>query len=98
MAGRFEYLDGLRGVAAGIVILGHAIIAFDFAIYTGDPANSVTSWDIWLSGAPLQIEIGGNLSVCLFFAMSGFVLAGAFDAAEMGFIPLLLKRYLRLAI
>jgi peptidoglycan/LPS O-acetylase OafA/YrhL len=98
MMRRFEHLDGLRGVAAVIVVLGHAIIAFDFALYTGNPADSVTSWDIWLSGGPLQIPIAGHLAVCLFFAMSGFVLAGAFDATPMGVVPALVKRYMRLAI
>lgn len=98
MSHRFKHLDGLRGIAAAIVLLGHSIIAFDFAIYSGDPTNSVASWDVWLSGAPLLLPVGGNLSVCLFFALSGFVLIGAFDGSRIGVIPLLVKRYLRLAI
>jgi peptidoglycan/LPS O-acetylase OafA/YrhL len=79
-------------------MLGHGLIAFDFALYTGDPAQSHASSDVWLSGAPFQVPIAGNLAVCLFFAMSGFVLVGAFEAASTGFVPLLVKRYTRLAI
>ncbi len=98
MAERFQHLDGLRGVAAAVVVINHAINAFDFALRTGSPAHSLTNWDIWLSGAPCLIPLAANLAVCLFFAMSGFVLVGAFDAAPIGFLPLLAKRYTRLAI
>ncbi len=98
MAKRYVHLDGLRGIAAVVVVLGHGMIAFDFALYTGSQAHSITSWDVWLSGAPLQIPVAGNLAVCLFFAMSGFVLAEAFDASPMGPMASLAKRYLRLAI
>ncbi|HVE23256.1 MAG TPA: acyltransferase [Acidocella sp.] len=98
MTRRFEHLDGLRGVASFIVIIYHGLLAFDLALLTGAPGNSVTPWDIWLSGAPFLIPMAGNFAVCLFFALSGFVLVGAFDSTPMGLIPLLAKRYVRLAL
>jgi len=98
MTQRFVHLDGLRGIAAFVVIISHGLLAFDSALATGAQENSVTSWDIWLSGAPFLIPVAGNLSVCLFFAMSGFVLIGVFDTTPLGFVPLLAKRYVRLAI
>jgi len=98
MTRRYAHLDGLRGIAALLVMIYHGLLAFDCALLTGLPENSVTSWDVWLSGAPFLIPMAGNLSVCLFFAMSGFVLISVFDAAPLGFLPLLAKRYVRLAI
>jgi len=98
MVQRFQHLDGLRGLAAVTVMVAHGVIAFDFALYSGDPSNSVTNWDVWLSGAPFMLPVAASLAVCLFFALSGFVLIGSFDAAPQGFVPLLVKRYVRLAI
>jgi peptidoglycan/LPS O-acetylase OafA/YrhL len=98
ITGRFEHLDGLRGILALVVIMCHGLNTFDLALETGDPASSHSHWDIWLSGAPFQPQIAAHLAVCLFFVMSGFVLIGAFDSAKMGVVPLLVKRYTRLAI
>lgn len=98
MTGRFEHLDGLRGIAALVVIMCHGLNTFDLALETGDPGSSHFHGDIWLSGAPFQPQIAAHLAVCLFFVMSGFVLIGAYDSARIGIIPLLVKRYARLAI
>jgi hypothetical protein len=54
ITGRFEHLDGLRGVSALVVIMCHGLNTFDLALETGDPASSHSHWDIWLSGAPFQ--------------------------------------------
>ncbi len=98
MVQRVQHLDGLRGLAACTVMVAHGAIAFDFALYSGDPSDSVNNWDVWLSGAPFMLPVAASLAVCLFFALSGFVLIGSFDAAPKGFVPLLVKRYVRLAM
>ncbi|MEA1647719.1 acyltransferase [Nitrospirillum sp. BR 11164] len=98
MQERKDYLDGLRGIAALIVVISHSIIAFDFALHTGDPSNSHGSWDIRLSGLPFLLPMAGNYAVCVFFLLSGFVLAGSFATTRLGMIPLVLKRYLRLTL
>lgn len=96
--GRQTNLDGLRGLAALIVVVSHGIIAFDFALYTGRQANSVASWDVALSGAPLLLPLAGNLSVCVFFALSGYVLSASLARTTQGALPLLVKRYVRFAL
>lgn len=98
MSERDMHLDGLRGFAAFIVVVAHGIIAFDFALYTGEIKNSLTTWDIFVSGAPLLLPMAGNLSVCIFFALSGYVLSQSFSTTSLGVIALLLKRYIRFTL
>lgn len=98
-AGRFAALDGLRGLAALNVILNHAVVAFDFAIYTGQAEHAHGGWEAGLSAWPLLLPVAGaNFSVCLFFVLSGFVLAHAFSATRLGIAALAVKRLLRLGL
>ncbi len=92
---RDTHLDGLRGLAALVVVVVHGIVAFDFALYTGLARHSVFAWDVSLSGAPLLIPMAGDLSVCVFFALSGYVLSHSFGKTRLGPLALLLKRYAR---
>ena len=98
-ANRFAYLDGLRGWAALLVVFHHGIIAIDFALYTGQPANSRGHGDIWLSGTLFfPFGAGGNLAVCIFFALSGFVLAHAYMRSRQYWLSLAVRRYVRLGL
>jgi peptidoglycan/LPS O-acetylase OafA/YrhL len=65
---RFDYLDGVRGVAALIVVFGHFSAAFFY-----EPANGVVSDTFW--ELPTLFFLTGGFSVQLFFVLSGFVLA-----------------------
>jgi peptidoglycan/LPS O-acetylase OafA/YrhL len=92
------HLDGLRGVVAFVVVVTHGIVASDYALYSGAERDSRCSWDVQLSGAPLLLPLAGNLSVCIFFALSGYVLCQSFSNSRLGSIGLFAKRYIRLAI
>ena len=99
MPERYEHLDGLRGVAALNVMISHAFVAFDFALYTGSPAHSRGAWDLALSAWPLLLPVSGaNFSVCVFLVLSGFVLAHVFSRTPMGIPALTVKRAFRLGI
>lgn len=65
---RFEYLDGIRGVAALIVVLSHFRNAFFDALNT-----STTYTFLW--GRLNYFFLTGGFCVELFFVLSGFVLA-----------------------
>jgi peptidoglycan/LPS O-acetylase OafA/YrhL len=91
-------LDGLRGLASLVVVLNHGIAAFDFALFTGASRDSRFSWDVSLSGAPFLIPLAGNFSVCIFFALSGYVLSKSFASTGLGMVGLLFKRYTRLVL
>lgn len=92
---RDTHLDGLRGLAALVVVVSHGIGAFDYAIFTGLAKHSVFIWDVSLSGAPFLIPLAGDFSVCVFFALSGYVLAHSFARTQLGAPALLAKRYAR---
>lgn len=73
---RITSLDGLRGLAAAIVVVHHTMLLFPFI---ADPYLSATvgtpfsaAW--WLIVSPLHILWDGNAAVYLFFVLSGFVL------------------------
>lgn len=77
IGGRFRALDGLRGVAALIVVFHHIILTsplFDRAtsMATG-PVDPVVPW--LFKFTPLHFFFAGTEAVYLFFILSGFVLA-----------------------
>lgn len=95
---RFLQLDGLRGVAALLVLVCHGVVTFMWGLYTGRPENARWPFELWLSGSPLALVFDGNLPVCLFFVLSGFVLSGSFLGTRMSIIGMVVKRYVRLTI
>jgi peptidoglycan/LPS O-acetylase OafA/YrhL len=71
---RFRSLDGLRGVAALIVVFHHCLLALPAAAnLTAIPAVGTPIW--WLEFTPLKLLTAGNEAVLIFFVLSGFVLA-----------------------
>ena len=79
-APRKAYLDGLRGAAACMVLLGHLSIALTIQL------------------GPLRIFASGNYGVCIFFILSGYVLAGLAQNSTLSLSAQTIRRYLRLAI
>ncbi|WP_213814465.1 acyltransferase [Glaciihabitans sp. dw_435] len=74
---RFASLDGLRGVAAVIVVVFH-VVASDTragAIYTLTNREPLTSIEWLFNYTPLRILWSGSEAVVLFYVLSGFVLA-----------------------
>lgn len=73
---RLVSLDGLRGVAALIVVFHHASLMYQpfAATYLGGdvPVPGSAAW--WLSHSPLKLLTAGPESVIIFFVLSGFVL------------------------
>ncbi|NNC11743.1 acyltransferase [Planctomonas sp. JC2975] len=74
---RLRSLDGLRGVAAAIVLLHHLSMTIPSVSNGYDsPANLVPfslAW--WLVATPLKVFVAGPEFVLVFFVLSGFVLA-----------------------
>jgi peptidoglycan/LPS O-acetylase OafA/YrhL len=59
----FTYLDGIRGAAALIVVLYHALLMTG---HTGDPARDMPLW--------FGVVVQGYLGVPIFIVLSGYVL------------------------
>ena len=74
---RFVALDGLRGVAAVIVVAYHAVLASDLGdaflgVLDGEPTGSQEA--LLLANSPLHYGLMGPEAVIVFFVLSGFVL------------------------
>lgn len=64
----YELLDGLRGVAAILVLLYHVFEGFSFAEITNGDGNGI-----------IRTLSHGHIAVDFFFILSGFVLSYAYD-------------------
>jgi peptidoglycan/LPS O-acetylase OafA/YrhL len=84
---RFAYVDGLRGVAASIVVLFHAVEGEHIRTLF----NTFPAW--------IQVMLRhGDLGVAIFFVLSGFVIAHSLRAelTPAGALRFALKRSIRL--
>ncbi|MBD2845513.1 acyltransferase family protein [Paenibacillus sp. IB182496] len=68
------YLDGLRGLAALVVVISHYIQVFYPAALNGKAEQAHFKWDTWYGYSPVNLFYNGQFAVCLFFALSGYVL------------------------
>lgn len=76
-AGRYAALDGLRGIAACVVLVHHCcLVSPKFATAVDSNGHGVfESWTWWTVFSPLHLIWAGQEAVFLFFILSGFVLA-----------------------
>ncbi len=73
---KLRYIDGLRGIGAGMVYLCHFVFAFYYGAYSLMPEHTHTDsqLEITLGKTPLNLFYNGNFAVELFLVISGFVL------------------------
>lgn len=72
-AGRIGSLDGLRGVAAAVVLLHHSLLAVP-TLSDGNNHFPIPPNRAWLVDSPLHVFWAGGEAVYVFFVLSGFVL------------------------
>jgi len=98
-ASRLSALDGLRGIAALVVVVHHALLvspSLAAAYYGGDvPENPLR---IALVYTPLHLVWGGAEAVVVFFVLSGFVLARAVRSRSFDWFSYFPSRVLRLYV
>ncbi|WP_125774715.1 acyltransferase family protein [Antribacter gilvus] len=74
--GRLRSLDGLRGVAALVVVLHHTLMVLPqlAMVHLGPvlPEPGTAAW--WIVSTPLRIVWAGQEAVLVFFVLSGYVL------------------------
>jgi len=99
---KINYLDGLRGLAAFMVVFHHFILAFYPALFSGADATThlKPGVEAFASGSVFNLFYNGNFAVCIFFVISGFVMSHKFFQFKDHEIitASAIKRYLRLAI
>jgi peptidoglycan/LPS O-acetylase OafA/YrhL len=93
---RIHYLDGLRGWAALVVCLFHTAVAFGYNTNIPNPSNFLLT----IRQQYFKLLFDGNLSVKIFFVLSGIVLSISFikNPASQKLAALLIKRIPRLSI
>jgi peptidoglycan/LPS O-acetylase OafA/YrhL len=94
---RLVALDGLRGLAALVVLLCHvveaSVAAMGAPVVIGGNASGVAGW---FTGTPLAIVWAGQQFVIVFFVLSGFVLTRSLRARPTGAVAFLTGRAVRL--
>lgn len=97
---RLAYLEGLRGIAAVIVVMNHIVVSFFPALYNGDPNQAHYPFEVIVANTPLTIVYGGNFAVSVFFVLSGYVLTYAQlrKASKPRILVSVTRRYIRLTI
>jgi len=84
---RISALDGLRGIAAAIVVAHHSVLTTNRTLasqyHSGGRSPAIWSPDWFLMRTPLHVLWAGPEMVIVFFVLSGFVLA--LPAVERGF-------------
>jgi peptidoglycan/LPS O-acetylase OafA/YrhL len=94
---KYKNLDGLRGVAALVVVLCHYSNAFLPSVH-GRISPTHTAFDGLIASTPLHLFIGGEFAVSVFFVLSGFVLTQKFFRTKSHSIIIssAARRYFRL--
>ncbi len=97
-AARLTSLDGLRGLAALIVVVHHCALTLPgLANQQLAPDRSAPSW--WLTYTPLHLLWAGGEAVLVFFVLSGLVLAlPQLRTARSAWAPYYAKRLVRLYV
>ena len=84
---RNQPLDGLRGLAALLVVFYHFTAVIYPAVLSGDPAIAHGGWEVTLHASPFWLLLDGEFDVAVFFVLSGYVLTRDFfvtgDAAKL---------------
>jgi peptidoglycan/LPS O-acetylase OafA/YrhL len=96
--GKLEYLEGVRGFAAFLVIIFHFFMVFYPAMLTGKAKDMHHPVELLLAQTPAFILYSGTFFVAIFFVLSGFVLSYAYLLKQKKeiLISSALRRYIRL--
>lgn len=92
-AQKFEYLEGLRGIAALAVLVGHTLGAFW-------PSRSSLETDPFSFLGLMHVFYDGGYAVLIFFVLSGYVLTfrAGWPGGKKILVSTIMKRYPRLMI
>lgn len=100
---KLKYIEGIRGLAAFIVVFHHYTLAFYPALNYGE--NNQTHFgngniELLIARSPLNLLYNGGFAVCIFFILSGYVLSNSYHKTQNTIIltHYSIKRYFRLLV
>lgn len=85
-------IDGLRGIACLIVLMGHSVACIFPAIYFGDSYQQHSPIEAFVHGTPLNLLFNGSAMVMIFFIISGYLMN---DKSYNSLVDFVVKRYIR---
>lgn len=91
-------LDGLRGVAAVVVLIHHSLLALPSMVDPYTSLAAVAGTAGWIAYTPLHLVYAGGEAVLVFFVLSGYVLALGFmgDGPKQSWLSYYGRRAVRL--
>lgn len=96
---RIVSVEGLRGIAAVIVILHHFTLLFYPAYYFGAELTHTSSGiDYFIGQTPIAFFLNGNSAVMIFLVITGFGTMLAASKSTFNSVNFLLTRYFKLLI
>ncbi|WP_426976375.1 acyltransferase family protein [Pseudarthrobacter sp. O4] len=97
---RVTQLDGLRGIAALVVVACHVLSTLPGlgSVVSGNRSVGLNTAEMWAVFSPLHVLWNGTPAVHVFFVLSGFVLVLPFTrpGAVASWAPYYAKRFFRL--
>ena len=98
-SGRVKSIEGVRGLAALVVLVHHFAVMYYPAYYWGGMERShYNSIDIWLGQTPLSFFVNGNSGVMIFLVLTGFGTYMICGKGAGAYIKYLVLRYIKLLI
>jgi peptidoglycan/LPS O-acetylase OafA/YrhL len=95
MENKLSNLEGIRGIAALVVLLGHFVLGFAPQRHGLIP-GAIKGGNFMET--PMFASINGTASVTLFFVLSGFVLSYSYWSSNKSMTKAVIKRYPRLLL
>lgn len=90
---RIEWIDGIKGYACVIVMLGHSVACIFPVVFFGNTYASHTYIEEWIHGGPLMLFFNSTAMVSVFLFVSGFLIAK--KEIKDGIIKRFLFKYLK---
>ena len=83
---RYRSLDGVRGVAALVVLVHHSLLTIPALANPQLGSYHASGWAWWLTNTPVHTVWDGTEAVYVFFILSGFVLMPRLTRSFAGWI------------